>query len=144
MKVIGNLGKTWEKALETFFIIKDTFASVSILPNFTEWIFQSTSTSLLPFSHTDPLTISYQLFLLLIDQYFVAEIWYFIKKRNENDTNTIIWWKTAKKMPRRYMWKWSGILCCELALLTSDVTYSKLDRYRGNIGNKKLSQEHNL
>ena len=42
-------------------------------------------------------------FLFLIGQYFVAEIWYFIKNRNENDKNTNFMRKKNKQMPKSHI-----------------------------------------
>ena len=53
--------------------------------------------------------------------------------------------KSKKKMPKKYMYinmKQHSYLYCELAPLTRDVTCSKLQRYRENIGDKKLSMKH--
>ena len=50
--------------------------------------------------HTVPLTISYHLFRFLIGWYSVAEIRYFIKRKDEYDKNTSFLTKNNKKMPR--------------------------------------------
>ena len=46
------------------------------------------------------MTIWYYQIRFLTGQCSDAEIWYFIEKRNENDTNTFFWWKTTRKFQK--------------------------------------------
>ena len=56
----------------------------------------------MPFTvHAFPLTISYHQFQFLIGYYSVAEIWYFIQKRNENDKSTNFLMKTDNKNAKK-------------------------------------------
>ena len=67
-------------------------------------------------------------FLFLIGQYSVAEIWYFIKKRNENGKNTNFMRKKNKQMPKKSYKSVKQHSYSVLAPLTRDVTCSKLLR----------------
>ena len=53
-------------------------------------------------THTVLLTFVHHQFTFLIGQYAVAEIWYFIKKRDENDKNKFMM-KNSKKISKKYM-----------------------------------------
>ena len=55
---------------------------------------------------TNPLIISYHLFRFLIGQYSVAEIRYFIKKRNERDKNTNFFMKKKTKKRQKSICKY--------------------------------------
>ena len=50
--------------------------------------------------------------------------------------------KNNKKMSKKYMKTQSNILYSEIFPLTRDITSSKRQGYRENIGDKKLSVEH--
>ena len=72
------------------------------------------------------------------------EIWWLIRKRNENDKNGNVLIKRLK-MPKKSVciniYKVASV-CFELALIAGDVTGYKVQRYGENIKVKKLSVEH--
>ena len=75
-------------------------------------------------TYTVLLTIYYldHQFLFLIGWYSAAEIWCLVKKRNENDKNTIFTMRNNKEGKKSKQ----SILYSELILLTRDATCSKL------------------
>ena len=61
--------------------------------------------------------------------------------QNENDKNTNFLMKNIKKMQEN-MQAQSIVLYSELAQLTHDAACFKIERYRENISDQKLSAEH--
>ena len=60
--------------------------------------------------HTAPRKISDHQFLFLTDWYFAAEIWYFIKKINQND-NANFMMKKDKEKQKKHSLFWTSLIC---------------------------------